>query len=266
MTHYEVHAIKYGSHVLKSSQAFLMEDPHDSPWPIFYYVWLVQGGGRNILIDTGFTKERAAKRGRSIERCPSEGLKTFGLGPEDIDTVILTHLHYDHAGNIPLFPNADIYIQDKEVSFATGRYVRYPAVRLPFEADDVCELVRQNYNGRVRFVDGDKELFDGFKVHLMGGHSRGLMCVTVATRRGLVVLASDCAHFYDNLALDNPFPIIADVPTQCETQERLIALADSPSHVVPGHDPKVMELYPRHPGDENTVDLTADLLGPSPLG
>lgn len=266
MAQYEVHAIKYGSHVLKSAQAFIIEDPHDSPWPIYYYVWLIQGEGRNIMVDTGFTAERAAKRGRAIDRCPSEGLKAFGLGPEDIDTVILTHLHYDHAGNIPLFPNAEIIVQDKEVNFATGRYMRYPIARLPFEPDDVCDLVRQNYNGKVRFVDGDKEIMPGLKVHLMGGHSRGLMCATVATRRGQVVVASDCAHFYDNIALEVPFPIVADVPAQCESQERLVELAESPAHVVPGHDPKVMDLYPKHPNDENIVDLTADLLGPSPLG
>ena len=266
MPKYDVHAIKYASHIMKSSQAFVMEDPHDGPWPIFYYVWLIQGEGRNIMVDTGFTAERAAKRGRTLERCPSEGLKVFGLAPEDIDTVILTHLHYDHAGNIPLFPNAEIIVQDKEVNFATGRYMRHPVVRIPFEPEDVCELVRQNYNGRVRFVDGDKELLPGLNLHLMGGHSRGLMCATVDTRRGKVVVASDCAHFYDNIALENPFGIVADIPSQCESHERLLELGDSPSHVVPGHDPKVMDLYPKHPKDENTVDLTAELLGPSPLG
>ncbi len=265
MPEYQVHAIKYGDYVLKSADAFVIGDPHESPWPIYYYVWLIQGEGRNILLDTGFTKARGAARGRKLLRCPSEGLKPFGLTSDDIDTVILSHLHYDHAGNIPLFPNAEIWVQDEEVRFATGRYIRHPVVRLPFEADDVIELVRENYNGRVRFVAGDKELFPGIKVYLMGGHSRGLMATTVETRRGTLMLASDCAHFFDNIALENPFPIVGDVPTQCESHERLLELADSPDHVIPGHDPKVMDLYPRHPDDENTVDLAADPLGPSPL-
>ena len=265
MAQYEVYAMRYGASIMKSQRAFIMEDPHDGPWPIFYYVWLIRGEGRNILLDTGFSKERAIARKRDVFCCPSEALAPFGLSASDIDTIILSHLHYDHAGNIPVFPNAEIFVQDEEVRFATGRYVRYPAVRLPFEADDVIELVRQNYNGRVRFVDGDKELFPGIKVHLMGGHSRGLMAATVDTRRGKLMLASDCAHFFDNITLENPFPIVADVPTQCETQERLLELADSPDHVIPGHDPLIMDLYPKHPEDEETVILSDDPLGPSPL-
>lgn len=264
--HYEVYAIQYARSLRASSDYFLFPDPHDGPLPILYYVWLIRGGGRTILVDTGFSAERAVTRKRDFLRCPSEGLKVLGVTPEAIDSVVLTHLHYDHAGNIPLFPHSEIVVQDEEVRFATGRYMRYPPVRAPFEADDVVALVRSNFNGRVRFVAGDETLAPGIGLHLIGGHTYGLQSVTVTTRRGLVVLASDAAHFYENISLENPFPIVADVPRMMAGHERLLRLAPTPAHLVPGHDPLVAELYPQVAGDPLIFDLTAELSGPVPIG
>lgn len=255
---YEVYAIKYAEARRTPQECFLMPDPHEGPMPMDFFVWLIRGGGRTILVDTGFNHARAKARKREILRLPTEGLERLGVKPGDVETVIVTHLHYDHAGNLDLFPDAEFIIQDEEVHFATGRYMRYKAARQAFEADDVTQLIRANYKGRVRFVDGDEELFPGVTVHLVGGHSRGLMAVSVTTKRGLVVLASDAAHFYANVTKGNPFPIVADVPENCESHERLFRLAGGLDHLIPGHDPKVSEVYPEHPKDPMTVDLTAE--------
>ena len=80
------------------------------------------------------------------------------------------------------------------------------------------------------------------------------------TRRGLVVLAADAAHYYANITRGNPFPTIVDVPRNCESHERLYRLAGGLHHLIPGHDPKVMELYPAHAKDPMIVDLAADPL------
>lgn len=256
--HYEIHAIKYAESERQARENFLLPDPHDGPMPLDYFVWLIRGGGRTVLVDTGFTEARARARRRNWLRCPSEGLASLGVSPEDVQTVIITHLHYDHAGNLDLFPQAEFVIQDEEVHYATGRYMRYRAPRTPFEVDDVTALIRHNYAGRVRFVDGDEELAPGLTVHFVGGHSRGLQAVTVETRRGLVVLASDAAHFYANLTRGNPFPTIADVPENLESHERLFRLAGSLDRLIPGHDPRVMALWPQHPRDALVVNLTAE--------
>jgi len=254
---YEVHAIKYAEAIRESREVFLMADPHDGPMPMDYFVWLIRGDGRNVLVDTGFNEARARARKRKLTRNPVDGLKVLGVAPEDIETVIISHLHYDHAGNLDLFPKAEFIVQDAEVNFATGRYMRYKAARLPFEADDVSQLIHANYAGRVRFYNGDAELFPGIGLHLVGGHSRGLQAVSVNTRRGLVVLASDAAHYYANITKGNPFPIVADVPENCESHERLYRLAGSLDRLIPGHDPRVSALFPAHPKDPAIFDLGA---------
>jgi glyoxylase-like metal-dependent hydrolase (beta-lactamase superfamily II) len=96
----------------------------------------------------------------------------------------------------------------------------------------------------VRFHDGDVELFPGISLHLIGGHTMGLQVVRVATRRGWVVLASDASHFYANMEQIRPFPIVWSVADMVDGYAKLRSLADSPAHIIPGHDPLVMQRYP----------------------
>jgi glyoxylase-like metal-dependent hydrolase (beta-lactamase superfamily II) len=105
-------------------------------------------------------------------------------------------------------------------------------------------MVRRVYQGRVRFHDGDAELMPGVSLHLIGGHTMGLQVVRVATRRGAVVLASDASHFYANMEQARPFPIVWSVADMVEGYRRLRELAESPGHIIPGHDPLVLERYP----------------------
>jgi glyoxylase-like metal-dependent hydrolase (beta-lactamase superfamily II) len=264
---HEVYAIQFAESSRTGPETFLLPDPHDGPRPIFYYVWLIRepASGAVTLVDTGFSEARAAERGRHFHRCPTAGLAALGIRPGELRRVVLTHLHYDHAGNIGLFPNAEFVLQDSEMAFATGRDMRHPLMRHPFEAEDVCETVRCNHVGRVRFVDGDAQIAPGIALVHVGGHSRGLQSVIVSTARGRMVLASDAAHFFDNILTGRPFPVVADPARNLESHERLMGLADGPAMLIPGHDPAVMALFPAVPGDPMTVDLAAEPLGPPPL-
>ncbi|MEW6688046.1 MAG: N-acyl homoserine lactonase family protein [Pseudomonadota bacterium] len=241
---YEVYAIKYAHHARRASENFIGGDPHDGPMPLDYFVWLVRGGGREVVVDTGFSAAMAAKRRREHLRCPTEGLRSLGVKSEEVKDVVITHLHYDHVGNFELFPAATFHLQDLEMRYATGRHMGQPVFRGAYEVEDVVGMVRRVYAGRVRFHDGDAELAPGISLHLIGGHTMGLQVVRVATRRGRVVLASDASHFYANMEQARPFPIVYSVADMVEGYARLRALADSPGHIVPGHDPLVLERYP----------------------
>jgi glyoxylase-like metal-dependent hydrolase (beta-lactamase superfamily II) len=241
---YEVYAIKYAHHARRAAENFLGGDPHDGPMPLDYFVWLVRGQGREIVVDTGFSAAMAAKRSRDHIRCPSAGLKLLGCDAATVKDVVVTHLHYDHIGNFELFPAADFHLQDLEMRYATGRHMGEPVFRHAYEAEDVVGMVRRVYAGRVRFHDGDAEIAPGVSLHLIGGHTMGLQVVRVATRRGRVVLASDASHFYANMEQVRPFPIVYSVGDMVEGYRKLSALGDSPQHIIPGHDPLVMQRYP----------------------
>lgn len=257
---YEIYAIKYARLMRRSPDNFLGGDEHDVEMPLNYYVWVVSNGARSILVDTGFNEAMAKKRGRQIVKPVAEGVKALGIAPESVKDVIITHMHYDHAGNLPLFPNARYHLQDSEMEFATGRCMCHRTMNHGYEPEDISRMVHCVFDRRVDFHDGAAEVAPGIEVHHVGGHTRGLQSVRVKTRRGWVVLASDASHFYAHMEQDRLFPIVYNVGDMLEGFRTLRRLATSPSHIVPGHDPLVMERYPAaKPGMEDwIVRLDAD--------
>jgi glyoxylase-like metal-dependent hydrolase (beta-lactamase superfamily II) len=241
---HEVYAIRYAHHERKASENYIGGDLHDGIEPLDYFVWAIKGADRAFVVDTGFDPAMAKKRGRTILRPVGEGLKAIGIDPDAVEHVIVTHLHYDHAGNYDLFPRARYHLQDVEMAFATGRHMCHAQMRVPFEEEDVVAMVRKVFAGRIEFHDGDDELASGLTLHRIGGHSMGLQSVRVRTRRGHVVLASDAAHLYRHLDEGRVFPITYNVAEVIEGYRTLKRLASSAAHIVPGHDPKVLVRYP----------------------
>ncbi len=241
---YELYAVKYAHHERRRSANFIGGDPHDGPMPMDYVVWLARCAERTLVIDTGFNAEAAARRSREFVRCPTAGLAMLDVDAAEVPDVILTHLHYDHAGNFDRFPAATFHVQDRELQFVTGRHMRAGFLRHSFDVENVAGMVRAVHDGRVAFCDGDAELAPGISVHLVGGHTMGLQFVRVHTRRGWVVVASDASHYYANMLERRPYPTVFSVGDMIQGWERLFAAAGSPDHVVPGHDPEVLRRYP----------------------
>jgi glyoxylase-like metal-dependent hydrolase (beta-lactamase superfamily II) len=256
---YEIYAIRYGHHDRKAAENFIGGDDHSTDMPLDYFVWAVVGAERTFVLDTGFDPEVARRRGRVTLLPIEEGLKAVGVDPATVTDVVISHMHYDHAGNVPLFPAARFHIQDAEMAYCTGRCMCHPILSMPFEAEDVAHMVRKVFAGRVKFHDGDSELAPGITLHKLGGHTKGLQVMRVNTRRGPVVLASDATHLYANLERNHPFPVLADVPAYLEGLQRLRELAPSPKHIIPGHDPLVLQQYPAaRAGLDGVVRLDAE--------
>ncbi|OZI26002.1 MBL fold hydrolase [Bordetella genomosp. 9] len=243
-TNYELLALKYATRMGSRGHMFLGGDAHDGPLRMDYFIWSIRGGGRIILVDTGFTREVAEKRGRDYLMTPEDCLRKVGIAPESVSDVVITHLHYDHAGNLDKFPNATFHVQDTEVAFATGKYMCFACQRKAFEVDDVTEMVRLVYKDRVRFHDDAGEIAPGVEVFRVGGHTDGLQSVRVRTERGWVVVASDAAHYYENFERQRPFAGVFNVGDMLAGYAKLSEHADTVDHIVAGHDPRVMEIYP----------------------
>ena len=137
MTNYEIFAIRYAWHDRMRSENFIQRDAHDGPMPLDFFVWLLRSRERSILIDTGFSAATAAARKRDFLRCPIESLKLVGVDAAAIEDVVITHLHYDHAGNLGRLPRASFHIQDDEVDYATGRCMCHDSLRHAYAVDDV---------------------------------------------------------------------------------------------------------------------------------
>lgn len=243
LENYRVYAIKYGRHERRSSANFIGGDSHDVAMPLDYFVWAVVGAGRTFVVDTGFDQEGADKRGRHISQPIEKGLAEIGIDTKTVEDVIITHMHYDHAGNRDLFPKARYHVQDREMAYCTGRCMCHRALNVPFEPEDVASMVHKVFKGRVVFHDGDSELAPGISVHRVGGHTDGMQVVRIRTEQGWLVLASDASHMYANIEQKRPFPAVYNVGEMLEGFRRIYSLADAPQLVIPGHDPLVLDRF-----------------------
>jgi glyoxylase-like metal-dependent hydrolase (beta-lactamase superfamily II) len=237
---YRIYAVRYAHRECTTSECFY-GDYHASPMAMDYFVWALTNGTETVVVDLGFTEAVGTRRGRQFLRCPSKGLAELGVDCTSVRHVILSHFHYDHVGNYALFPNATFYVQDSEMAFYTGRHASQGAFRHSIEVDDVCALVRLNYERRLAFVDGSREIVPGIAVHHVGGHTAGMQIVTVAHARGQAVVASDASHYYRNFSERIPFNTLHDLPRMYAAFAKIRELASSEDLVLPGHDPLVLE-------------------------
>jgi glyoxylase-like metal-dependent hydrolase (beta-lactamase superfamily II) len=241
---YRIYAVRYAHRKCTTSEAFY-GDYHKGPMTMDYFVWALTNGAETVVVDLGFTEAVGTRRGRQFLRDPGKGLAEIGVEAASVKHVILSHFHYDHVGNYALFPNATFYVQDSEMAFYTGRHAALPAFRHSVEVDDVCALIRLNYDRRMQFVDGSREIVPGIAVHHVGGHTAGMQIVTVAHARGQAVVASDASHYYRNFEEGIPFNTLQDLPRMYSAFAKIRELASSQDLVLPGHDPLVLERLKR---------------------
>lgn len=263
---YHVYQLCYGragNRRVSSNFLYHHGDLHDAPMDADYNLWVLHGKDRTILVDTGFSPRASAERNRPLGIDPCLALAQIGLDPDQISDIIITHLHFDHAGNLDRFDKAHFHAQELEVAYATGPCMCHGVMRMPYDVEDVVTFVRHTYAERVTFYDGGGAPFPGVELHLMGGHSRGVQAVRVMTPRGPIVLASDVAHFYANFLRNNPFSVTVDAEETLRAYRRLRELGGRTLDIVPGHDPKTRAVFPQIV--VNGLELTVLHAEPKPI-
>lgn len=209
-------------------------------------VWLLEGTEQTILVDTGlgdleeimtlmstYGVDMLATRGPDQDIVA--GLAAHGVRPEDVDIVVLSHLHFDHVGNNHLFPNATFVVQREEVpqGLTPPPYNQFAYAEYSHHIADVRD--------RIRMVDGDTELEPGVKLVKIGGHTPGTMVVVVTTDLGRVCLAGDIMYNYRNLELNWPTGSFWDLRDLMAGYDRLRVEADI---IIPGHDWQFRQEFP----------------------
>jgi glyoxylase-like metal-dependent hydrolase (beta-lactamase superfamily II) len=163
MPEYEVFAIRYATREARRYERFIGGDPHDWPMPMDYFVWVARNADRAVAIDIGFIAESGGKRGRRLTRDPIDAMALIGVDATKVEDVILTHMHYDHVGNFHRFPVARCHLQEPEIHYVAGHHMKHRQLARSFKPDDVCGVVRQNFDGRVVYRTGPGEVLPGIR-------------------------------------------------------------------------------------------------------
>lgn len=208
-------------------------------------IWLVKGNGRNILVDSGFYRNQFFKAWKVKDFVkPSDAVAELGLKPEDITDVIITHMHWDHADGMDLFPRARVWIQKEEYSYYTGQAWQQKNTHGGIDQDDVLAAVKLNLEGRIKFVNGDaQEILPGITCYTGGKHTWQSQYVGVNTAAGTVILASDNVYLYENLDKHMPIAQTLDADSDLRAQDRMKHLAATPELIIPGHDPQEFDRF-----------------------
>ena len=256
---YEVLALRFGTHADRPARDnFLLSTGKFAPdavMPMDFYLWVIRDAARTILVDTGFSQELAARRGRTVFRCPVQALADIGISAAEVTDVVITHMHYDHAGNLDRFPTARVHLQQEELAFCAGPAMRHDVVRGPFEPDNVKTAIQLLFDGRLVLYKGTAEILPGVTLHPVPGHTPGSQVVRVPTERGWLVLASDATHLWANIRQRKPFPIVDHLTSMLDAYDVIEALADGADHIIPGHDPAVARRFPKLAPDSDWVCL-----------
>jgi glyoxylase-like metal-dependent hydrolase (beta-lactamase superfamily II) len=208
------------------------------------------GAGETVVVDTGVTPQMAVARELDGYVNPVDVLARIDVKADDVRHVIITHMHFDHAGGASLFPQATFYIQQNEYRFWREDPV---ASRPPFkhvsDAASTGYLAPLEGTDRLVLLKGDRQILPGIQCLLSPGHTVALQTVAVNTARGTAIVGSDCAHVFRNYQEDWPSALIVDLLGWMKSYERLRKVVSSPDLLFPGHDRLLADNYPEVAAD-----------------
>ncbi len=247
---YEIYALKYGGPLYRKVAVVMWNSGWDQDGPVNYYVWAIKAkNGETIVVDTGSSPAQGAARQIPGFVDPVEVLSRLDVTAANVSKVVITHMHWDHVGNIEgylqAFPKAKFYVQKREVDFC----VKNPlSQRKPIAIlfDPLASKVVGGMAGsdRLVIVDGDYNLAPGVDLFLAPGHTLGLQVVRVTTAKGPAIVGSDCAHVFRGYREDTGSVFIMDMPAWLLSFDKVKSKA-AIDLIFPGHDILMSENYPK---------------------
>ena len=234
---YTIRAIKVGQCEVRDYITF--QDSDEQTTSTFYlYVWLIEGGPKPILVETGpkypaeFSKGTAQYIPGGIKQLPQErtieALRRHGIDPAEVSHVIVTHLHADHYDYFDAFPNARLVVNRREYEANRDRL-----------APDVSRALGDR-PGALQLVERT-EVVPGVRVFPLGCHTPGSQGVLVETQLGPAVLTGDVVYKYENVERDRPTR--SPDPQACRAaMAKIRRLADI---ILPAHDPQTLQRWPQ---------------------
>ena len=241
MNPYKIYTLYYGKRDATSADYFL-DDTANITIGMGYYFWVATNAEHTVVIDLGYDENVGHQRGRTLVRHPAELLDKIHVDPKTVQHAIVTHLHWDHVGGYALFPNARLYLQERELQFWTG--AQLPEWQSSLEEEELIAVVRLHFRGKLGLCDGAREIVPGITVHHVGGHTMGSQIVQVETARGTAVVASDAAKLYRNFMEKIPQSHSHSVTDQMNGYTLINRLASHQDLIIPGHDPEAMRRLP----------------------
>jgi glyoxylase-like metal-dependent hydrolase (beta-lactamase superfamily II) len=263
---YRVLAVHYAERQTTLSDAYYRWATYgesDGPLEVSYYFWILEPQhapeSPPIILDCGFDPALGERLGRRCLCPPAEALARLGIDPAAIDLLVISHIHWDHVGNLHLFPNARMPVARAELEFWTNDPVaRRPQFAAHADPDAIEQLRRAAAEERVDLIEDRADVAPGITAVRVGGHAPGQLVFEVAGEHGPLVLASDAIHYDAELELERPFAIFTDLADMYRGYATLRRHASAGAAVVPGHDPSVMKRFAPLDGDASglAVSLT----------
>jgi len=245
---YEVYCIQYSGLKGYPVDAILFSTDRGKVMDVPFSYCYVKGGGHQYMFDTGYTDVAMGMKWGAPEGAWSsiaDNLRKLGTSPDQIEWAIIGHMHWDHGGGLTELPNAKFIVQKKEIEFAAGEITQKKHTMAGFDPRDILTLVKLNWEGRVKVVDGDAEVLPGISVHLTPGHTAGTESASVPTRKGTVVLAGDTIYTDRNLNEMIPLGFGYNLTQMLDSFEKVKKILGPRGTLVPGHDPGTFKKFPK---------------------